>query len=58
MLWVLKRTVSLRRFFLAPKTYAQNYASENIYNFTLTQFLCLNLCMYISFIVFIANLQI
>ena len=24
MLWVLKRTVSMRRFFWAPKTYAKN----------------------------------
>ena len=39
MLWVPKRTVSLRRFFLAPKTYAQNYGQEKIYNFTLKVFL-------------------
>ena len=32
MLWVLKRTISMRRFFWAPKTYAQNYGLENIYN--------------------------
>ena len=25
MLWVLKRTVSMRLFFLAPKTHAKNY---------------------------------
>ena len=25
MLWVLKRTISMRRFFWAPKTYAKNY---------------------------------
>ena len=25
MLWVLKRSVSMRRFFWAPKTYAKNY---------------------------------
>ena len=25
MLWVLKKTVSMRRFFWAPKTYAKNY---------------------------------
>ena len=25
MLWVLKRTVSMRPFFGAPKTYAKNY---------------------------------
>ena len=35
MLWVLKRTVSMRRFFWAPKTYAKSYWEENIYNFTL-----------------------
>ena len=35
MLWVLKRTVSIRRFFWAPKTYVQNDGLENIYNFML-----------------------
>ena len=25
MLWALKRTVSMRHFFWAPKTYAKNY---------------------------------
>ena len=31
MLWVLKRTVSMRRFFLAHKTYIKNDGQENIY---------------------------
>ena len=35
MLWVLKGTVSMRRFFWAPKTYVKSYGLENIYNFTL-----------------------
>ena len=30
MLWVLKRTVSMRRFFWAPKTYVQADVLENI----------------------------
>ena len=36
MLWVLKRIVSMRRLFWAPKTYANNYDEENIYNFGLS----------------------
>ena len=43
MLWVLKRTVSMRRFFWAPKTYAQNNGQENIYNLMLMFFVYLNL---------------
>ena len=43
MLWVLNRTVSIRRFFGAPKAYAKNYGLENIYNFTLKMFVYLNL---------------
>ena len=43
MLWVLKRTVSMRRFFWAPKTYAKYHGYENIYNFTLKFFVYLNL---------------
>ena len=42
MLWVLKRIVSMRRFFWAPKTYALNHGLENIYNFTLKNFVYLN----------------
>ena len=42
MLQVLKRTVSKRRFFLAPKTYAKTYGKENINNFTLKNFVYLN----------------
>ena len=43
MLWVLKRTVSMRPFFWAPKTYVQTDGLENIYNFTLKIFVYLNL---------------
>ena len=45
MLWVLKRTVSMRQFFYAPKTYAKNYGLENIHNFTLKIFVYL-ICVY------------
>ena len=38
MLWVLKITVSMRRFFWAPKTYVKTDGQENIYNFTLEIF--------------------
>ena len=38
MLWVLKRTVSMRRFFLSTKTSLQTNGLENIYNFTLKTF--------------------
>ena len=43
MLWVLQRTVSMRRFFLAPKTYVKVDGKENIYNFVLNNFVYLNL---------------
>ena len=43
MLWVLKRTVSMRRFFWAPKTYVQTDGLENIYNFKLKSCVYLNL---------------
>ena len=33
MLWVLKRTVSMRLFFWAPKTYDKIDSLENINNF-------------------------
>ena len=45
MLWVLKRTVSMRRFFWAPKTYDKTDGQENIYNFTLNFFVYLRLCL-------------
>ena len=48
MLWVLKRTISMRWFFWAPKTYAKNYGLENIYNFTLNLFVYLDLCCWKS----------
>ena len=35
MLWVIKRTISMRRFFWAPKTYAKIMGNKNIYNFKL-----------------------
>ena len=39
MLWVLKRTVSMRWFFWAPRTYVKRNGYENIHNFTLIYFL-------------------
>ena len=45
MLWVLKRTVSMRRFFWAHKTYVKTDGYENIDNFTLKQFVYLNRCL-------------
>ena len=42
MLWVLKRTVSMRRFFWAPKTNVKTDGLENIYIFR-WKFLYLNL---------------
>ena len=35
MLWVLKRTVTMRRFFYHPQKSAKTDGKENIYNFTL-----------------------
>ena len=46
MLWVLKRTVSMRRFFWAPKTYVQTDGLENINN--LCQIFCLSKPMSIT----------
>ena len=43
MLWVLKRPVSMRLFFWAPKTYVKTDGLENINNFALKNFVCLNL---------------
>ena len=45
MLWVLKRTVSMRRFFWAPKICVQTDGLESIYNLTLKIFVYLNLCL-------------
>ena len=42
MLWVLKRMVSMRRFFCAPKTYAKNMGRKNL-KFTQKIFVYLNL---------------
>ena len=44
MLWELNRTISMRQFFLAPQTYVQTDGLGNIYNFTLKNFVYLNLC--------------
>ena len=44
MLWVFKRTVSIRRFFLVPKKYVKTDELENIYNLTLKNCVYLNLC--------------
>ena len=41
MLWELKRTVSMRQFFWAPKLMGK----ENIYNFMLKNIVYLNLCI-------------
>ena len=38
MLWVLKRTIFMRRFFRTPKTYVKTDGLENIDNFTLKNF--------------------
>ena len=48
MLWVLKRTVSMRRFFWAPKTYVETDGQEKIYIFTLIFFVYLNLCFWVT----------
>ena len=44
ILWLLKRTFSMRQFFWAPKMYVKNNGTENIYNWTLKNFVYLNLC--------------
>ena len=44
MLWVLKRTVSMRRFFWAPKTHVYIDCLENNFNFPLLKFHYLDLC--------------
>ena len=41
MLWVLKRKISMRRFFGAPKTYVKTDGLENIYIFMLKFFVYL-----------------
>ena len=43
MLWVLKRTISMRRFFWTPKTNVKIDSLENIFNFTLKIFINLNI---------------
>ena len=46
MLWVLKRTVSLRQFFWAHKTCFKTNGLENIHNFMLKHCVYLDLCEY------------
>ena len=43
MLWALKRTISMRQFFWAPKTYVKTDGLENIYNLKLKNVVYLNL---------------
>ena len=47
MLWVLKRTVSMRRLFWAPKTYAKTDGKEIILKFTLKIFVYLDPCEHV-----------
>ena len=53
MLWVLKRTVSMRQFVLAPQTYVQTDGLENIKNVMLKNCVGLNLVTCMVFICFI-----
>ena len=46
MLWVLKRTVSMRRFFWAPKTYVKIDGYEEINNFY-PEIFCLSKPVYV-----------
>ena len=43
VMWELKRTVSMRRFFWAPKTYVKTDGLENVCNFTHKHFVYLML---------------
>ena len=52
MLWVLKRTVAMRRFYLVPKTYVLTDGLENFQFFTLKIFVYLNLCIKSFFVGF------
>ena len=47
MLWVLKRTVSMRRFFWAPKTYVKADGKDNIYNFIVVTIALATKCAFI-----------
>ena len=53
MLWVLKSTISMRRFFWAPKIYVEIDGKENIYNCTLKIFVYLNLWYRLSMVLII-----
>ena len=44
MLWLLKRTISMRQFFFSTKTYVKTDRYENIYNVTLKSFAYLDQC--------------
>ena len=54
MLCVLKRTVSMRQFFWAPKTYVKTDGFEKNDIFTLKIFVYLNLCNYLKFIKYLS----
>ena len=47
MLWVLKRTVSMRRIVWAPKTYGKTDGLETNYNFKLKKNVYLSLWYFI-----------
>ena len=49
MLWVLKRTVSMRRFFWAPKTYVKIDGFENIFQFY-AEIFCLSTPVFIELV--------
>ena len=48
MLWVFKRTISMRRFFWAPKTYVNIDRQENNHNFTLKKYAYLDQFLYFN----------
>ena len=50
MLWVLKKTVSVRWFFSAPKTYAKNYLTVRKYLQFYAEIFCLSKPVNIYFI--------
>ena len=57
MLWVLKRPISMRPFFWAPKTYAKIMGKKINYNFTLKFFVYLNLWTFTLTIQNVPNCQ-
>ena len=56
MLWALKRTVSMRRFFLAPKTYMFELMGKKIFTFYAENF-CLSKPEYIEFVIYVTYWQ-